>query len=141
RPRPRCADRPGAARPSLRAAGPGPRGLSRDLPGLARRSPALGLIGRAALAGEPGHRGEARHDALARTGAGELAIERVDVDDNPLALAPLGEVAQRDVLGGLERAHARVVALAGLGLHVLQILAQASNASLVGERAVAGHDR
>src|ERR1700752_2176028 len=72
--------------------------------------------------------------------AAKLAIERVDVYGDALALAPRRKRSQRDVAGGFAGGHPTVEALARLLTHVHEVIANAAYPRGVGHRPVAGHD-
>src|SRR4051795_3213117 len=70
----------------------------------------------------------------------ELAVRRLDVDRDPLGVAPAGEVAQVDVVGGRAGVHARVEARLRLVADVGQVALDVLDAARVGDRAVAGDE-
>jgi hypothetical protein len=97
------------------------------------------LVRRAGLAGEPGHGREAGHGTPAQRGAGEFAVESIEVDHQPLGIAEVQVVAQVDVHRRLERRHPGVEPGAGLCLNMAQILTDPRDAALVRQRAMPGH--
>src|SRR3954453_15174752 len=70
----------------------------------------------------------------------ELAVRRLDIDRGPLRVAPAGEVAQIDVVGGLGGVHAGVEARLRLVADVGQVALDVLHAARVGDRAVAGDE-
>ena len=64
----------------------------------------------------------------------ELSVHRVDVDGDALTVDPVGELAERDVCGGILRAHARGMSLAGLSIDELEVVLHPLDAGGVGER-------
>src|SRR3954454_13141508 len=70
----------------------------------------------------------------------ELAVRRLDVDREPLRVAPAGEVAEVDVVGGLGGVHAGVEARLRLVAHIGQVALDVLDATRVGKRAVAGDE-
>src|SRR3954463_14141552 len=70
----------------------------------------------------------------------ELAVRRLDVDRDPLRVAPAGEVAEVDVVGGQGGVHAGVEAHLRLVAHIGQVALDVLDAARVGDRAVAGDE-
>src|SRR3954468_491366 len=83
----------------------------------------------------------ARH-ALAHLGParGELAVRRLAVDRDPLRVAPAGEVAEVDVVGGQGGVHAGVEAHLRLVAHMGQVALDVLQAARVGDGPVAGDE-
>ena len=71
----------------------------------------------------------------------ELAVQRIDVDRDPLTVAPGLEVAEGDVVCSVAGAQPGVEPLSGLVADVDEIGPHCFDATVVGDRAVARHDR
>src|SRR3954451_6064158 len=70
----------------------------------------------------------------------ELAVRRLDVDRDPLRVAPVGEVAEVDVVGGRGGVPAGVESRRPLVADVGQVALDVLDAARVGDRAVAGDE-
>src|SRR3954464_3178135 len=70
----------------------------------------------------------------------ELAVRRLDVDRDPLRVAPAGEVAEVDVVGGLRGVHAGAEARLRPVAHMGQVALDVLQAARVGDGPVAGDE-